>query len=138
MMPLKEKDIKLVRVDNEKTLFFHVATLQIYPFENDNEVLHFLRYYQIGGENETKKHYNEEDYKQIYDFICEKLTQVPTLHPHFIPTEEPVFDTVILPISGHCNLNCPYCFAQTDGGFHFNDYTKEDAKKIIDFTRWRY
>ncbi len=42
MMPLREKDIKMVSIDNEKTLFFHVETLQIYPFENDNEVLHFL------------------------------------------------------------------------------------------------
>ena len=40
--------------------------------------------------------------------------------------------SVILPISSSCNLNCPYCFAQTnEGHFNFKNYTKTDIEKLI-------
>lgn len=38
-----------------------------------------------------------------------------------------------MPIAASCNLNCPYCFAQTDGGFHFGNFTKKDIDRIAAF-----
>lgn len=40
--------------------------------------------------------------------------------------------SVILPITSSCNLNCPYCFAQTkEGDFTFKNYTEADVEKLI-------
>lgn len=40
--------------------------------------------------------------------------------------------SVVLPITSSCNLNCPYCFAQTkDGDFTFKNYTEADIEKLI-------
>lgn len=39
---------------------------------------------------------------------------------------------VILPITSSCNLNCPYCFAQTNkGDFNFKNYTEADIERLI-------
>lgn len=40
--------------------------------------------------------------------------------------------SVILPITSSCNLNCPYCFAQTkEGDSTFKNYTEVDVEKLI-------
>lgn len=40
--------------------------------------------------------------------------------------------SVILPITSSCNLNCPYCFAQTkEGDFTFKNYKETDVEKLI-------
>ena len=41
--------------------------------------------------------------------------------------------SIILPIAGHCNLRCSYCFAQNKGNFGFNDMTEYQVGKILDY-----
>ena len=41
--------------------------------------------------------------------------------------------SIILNISGSCNLRCAYCFAKQNGNFNFSNMSVEQGLKIIDF-----
>lgn len=43
------------------------------------------------------------------------------------------FREIVLNLSGHCNLRCPYCFARHDDSFRFGDFTSHQAFDVIDF-----
>ena len=130
---LQPDHIKLIDVSEENTLFFHTRTLQIYPI-HDQDILSFLKTYQEKGYYQTKKEYPAEDFHELYDFICKTIKKAPQLtNMEYPDLQTENFNTVILPISAGCNLNCPYCFAQTDGGFHFGDFTANDLDRIVSF-----
>ncbi|GEM_PF-1118909 len=132
-MELLPQDIHLIETENGTTLFFHAETLQIYPLQEGNELLQFLRALQLNGADGARELYNAEDFAAMYNYICEKIAATPLSPRKVSDTTQPTFNQIVLPIAGHCNLNCPYCFAQTDGGFHFRDYTEKDIVNVIDF-----
>jgi radical SAM protein with 4Fe4S-binding SPASM domain len=129
---LKQEHIQLIPIDKENTLFFHTETLQIYPLQ-DKELIGFLSYYKENGREKTMKAYSTEDFKAIDDFIHEKISEAPVSPVSRQDINRTEFIEVVLPIAACCNLNCPYCFAQTDGGFHFGNFTEKDIDRVAAF-----
>ncbi len=130
-MELKRESIKLIGINSNTVLFFHTETLQIYPLEKDDTIYKFLYIYEKKGENGAKQQFGT-DYDVIYNFISNKIDIAP------ISTVVPVDNmvqciSVILPISGHCNLACPYCFARTEAGFRFHDFVEQDIIDVLTF-----
>lgn len=129
---LTPNSIKLISISEKLELFFHSETMQIYPINNP-DIITFLKYYKINGYNSTKK-YLPDVFNDIYKFICKKIRKAPkSLVWDGLDTSEENFINVILPISAECNLQCPYCFAQTGSGFQFENYTELEIKNTIDF-----
>ncbi len=133
MVPLTPNSIHLVDIDNTTTLFFHTDTLQIYPLKKDSEILSFLQRFQCNGEHIKGVDYAFEDYERLYQFVCDKISTAPLSGGVEVSTEQYFFDCVVLPIAAQCNLSCPYCFAYTDDGFHFENYTEEYIIHTLDF-----
>jgi uncharacterized protein len=96
-------------------------------------LIDFLQFYHDQGYKNTEIKYGKDDFNKIYKFICEKITSAPTSQKFAIDTNISEFYDIVLPIASNCNLNCSYCFAQTDGGFHFGDFTTESINKIVPF-----
>ena len=120
--------IHLIEISENITLFFHTETLQIYPIK-DKLILDFLKDFKNFG-NKILNNKNQE----IYEFISETIANAP--HSTKIISENvnaTEYQAIVLPISAKCNLNCPYCFAQTESGFNFNDFTEEDIDSIVKF-----
>ena len=130
---LNNKHIKLIKIDSEVTLFLHTETMQLYPIK-DNELLKFLELFAFYGDNDILKYYSKEEVEDIKNFISQTIISAPD--STLIITDKnkaPEYNTVVLPIASDCNLNCPYCFAQTDGGFHFGNFDNENIMKTLDF-----
>lgn len=129
---LKQEHIQLIPIDKEITLFFHSESLQIYPLQ-DKDLITFLSCYKENGREQMATLYSKEDFKTIDDFIHKTISEAPLSTTIKQDLNRTAFLQVILPIAASCNLNCPYCFAQTDGGFHFGNFTKKDIDRIAAF-----
>ena len=134
--PLSPEVIKLIKLDEKKALLYHIDTMQIYEIDDGN-IISFLSDYKIYNSKEMINRYGKSlYYKYIKNInklidkspgiICFDISQYDVLNGYF--------DTIVLPISGHCTLKCPYCFAQTDGHFNFNDYSTKDIENTLKFS----
>ena len=132
MIELRPNDIFLTDIDLNTSLFVHIDTMQIYPLEKDSEEYNFLQHLSTQGRENTQNLYGEK-FSEIYQTICDTISKAPHSVCTITDTNKISFNQAILPIAGRCNLACPYCFAQTDGGFHFRDYTEKDIKDVVDF-----
>ncbi len=134
-LKLQPNEIHLITCSNDNKLFLHVPSLQLYPLNKDNEELFdFLQYYKKNGYDNSILHYGPERFKELFDFIQNKINNAPkTVFFKSPERNKEYFTNIVLPISASCNLNCPYCFAQTDGGFKFSDYSEADIQEIVDF-----
>ena len=130
---LNSKHVKLIKIDSQVSLFFHSETMQIYPIY-DKKLLKFLEIFEKQGEVNVLKYYTKEYIDSIKRIISEILVSAPKSTLYISGKEQqPEYNTVVLPIVADCNLNCPYCFARTDGGFHFGNFTNESIVKTLDF-----
>lgn len=128
--------MKLIRLDDKKTLFFHSDTMQMYEVDDKN-VISFLSDIQKCDDKTMISIYGKSKYEQNLTAINKMIEDSPgriNLDISQYNVENGFFDTVVLPISGHCTLACPYCFAQTDGKFNFKDYTRKDIDKTLSFS----
>lgn len=132
---LVPEEIKLLPIDDECTLFYHSATMQIYPLK-DKEIIQFLEMLSAKGKACAEACYGIDKFDEYQSGIMQIIHSSPQrrdLDVSKASTEDVHLDQVVLPIAGHCTLKCPYCFAQTDGQFNFSDYTVLDVEKTIDF-----
>ena len=129
---LKQEHIQLIPIDNDNMLFFHTELLQMYPLQ-DKELITFLSYYKENGREKTMAVYSKEDFEAIDDFIHETISKSPISPVLGQDINHENYTQVILPIAACCNLNCPYCFAQTDGGFRFENFTERDIDRVAAF-----
>lgn len=127
--------VHLIPLNKDITLFFHTDSLQIYPLKSNDLICDFVRSIEQNGIEKTKLLYSVEDFHTLYDYISNQIKTSPKTLRAKSGTDNANLDfsSVILPISGKCNLKCPYCFAQTDNGFQFKDYTYKDIDCVIDF-----
>lgn len=132
---LHPEEIHLIMYSDDNMLFLHTPTLQLYPLNKDNrELSDFLQYYKKNGYDSSISHYGLDRFKELYDFIQNKIDNAPkTVYFKSPERNMEYFTNIVLPISASCNLNCPYCFAQSDGGFKFSDYSEKDIQEIVDF-----
>ena len=127
---LNQTDIHLIKISEEVTLFFHSSSLQIYPIQ-DTDLLSFLFDFQQNGQQIIE---TNNSYKEMYDFVYNKISNAPkTVSNDNFDNKKEFFNAIVLPISDKCNLNCPYCFAQTNGSFKFKSFTKQDIEQTIKF-----
>jgi radical SAM protein with 4Fe4S-binding SPASM domain len=134
-MELLPEHIKLFPLDEDCTLFYHTETMQLYPI-GDAEIVRFLEMLHHKGKACTEICFGKTAYNNFYKPLCELITSSPqmsSLDIGMASTHGTRFEEVVLPISGHCTLRCPYCFAQTDGKFNFRDFEAEDIERTIDF-----
>jgi radical SAM protein with 4Fe4S-binding SPASM domain len=131
MKLMLDKNIHLIKISETENLFFHSKSLQIYPIR-DIDLFNFLINFQKNGNQIIEKN---KSYNQIYNFICDKISNAPkTTSNDNVNTQIEIFNAIVLPISDKCNLNCPYCFAQTNGTFNFKSFTCKDIEQTIKFT----
>jgi radical SAM protein with 4Fe4S-binding SPASM domain len=127
------EDIELITISDEITLFFHAKSLQIYPLK-DIELIDFLRIFKQNGYDGTMNKYSHQDFIELYEFISNKITTAPnTTNYGEFDTNQNNYRAIVLPIAAKCNLNCPYCFAQTGEGFNFDNFTTKDIERIATF-----
>lgn len=130
---LLPEHIHLLDLTSSIVLFFHSESLQIYPLY-DESILSFLRMYKQEGYEKTKSSYSEQDFYELYHFGCKTIRKYPgTVIPSLQDSQTESFNNIVLPITAGCNLNCPYCFAQTDGGFHFGNFTNNAIDQVANF-----
>lgn len=130
---LNPDHIQLIPISKEEVLFYHAQSLQIYPLF-DKRIIAFLEDYKNNGYIKTKRKYDISEFYELYGFICNTLKSGPQLtNMPVLDSRSENFDIIILPIAASCNLNCPYCFAQSNGGFQFGDFTEENVEAIVDF-----
>lgn len=132
---IKPNSINIIRLNDAKALFIHADTLQIYPL-NDKELIDFLERYCKGDSNGLIVQYGKKEYDKYCSVISSTIDNAPKLaniniSQYDVPNG--IFNTVVLPISGHCTLSCPYCFAHLDGKFNFDDFTTDGIEKAIDY-----
>ncbi|MBO4481738.1 MAG: radical SAM protein [Bacteroidales bacterium] len=132
---LLPEHIKLFPLDDTCTLFYHTETMQLYPI-SDPEIVRFLDIFLNKGRACTEIDFGKAEFDDYYNALCELIASSPQMSALDIgvaSTHGTRFEEVVLPISGHCTLRCPYCFAQTDGKFKFRDFEVEDIEKTVDF-----
>jgi radical SAM protein with 4Fe4S-binding SPASM domain len=130
---LYQEDIELIVISDKITLFFHAKSLQIYPLK-DIELINFLQVFKENGYDGALKKYDHADFIELYEFVCNKIEEAPkTINYGEIDTTQNNYKAIVLPIAAKCNLNCPYCFAQTEKDFHFDNFTEKDIERIANF-----
>jgi radical SAM protein with 4Fe4S-binding SPASM domain len=130
---LMPQHIQFIEISEEIVLFFHTESLQIYPLEKLSELYVFLSNIKENGVEKTKLLLTQEQFTEIFDFIEQKILNSPKTTVTDTDNTITDFSTVILPISAKCNLACPYCFAQTEEGFKFGDFSLKQIDNVIDF-----
>jgi len=130
---IEPKHIKLIKIDAETFLFYHIETMQIYPI-NDVELIHFLELFAVHGEKDIHNYFSKEE----IEFYKENIDNVIASSPKstiaaFDENQQSDYNTVVLPIVSDCNLNCPYCFAHSESGFNFGSFTNDDIVKTLEF-----
>lgn len=130
---LLPNQIKLIAVP-DATLFFHTDKLHIYPLV-DKDLVDFIVSFRDSKYNITKKLYAPDKFKDIYSFITKTISERSDtfVQNESIDVNKDNFSAIVLPIAAQCNLLCPYCFAQTDKGFNFKSFSKQNVEDVVDF-----
>lgn len=122
-------NFKLIRADGY-TIAFHCDTLQIYRIDKHTESNAF---FDVLNNGMVKLSEHNKIGKEILDNIKENQLG-GALCCEELKNEDISLQTVVLPISGDCNLHCSYCFARTTSkGFGFKDMSFTDIEKNIDY-----
>lgn len=114
------QDFKIISVDEERYIYY--VPKGILMRTDDEELLSCcLSIEKKTSSLESKKYFNS---------LMNACKQGPK--PIFRNSSYG-FRDIILNISGHCNLRCPYCFARDGGNFAFDDFTLEQAIATINY-----
>jgi sulfatase maturation enzyme AslB (radical SAM superfamily) len=128
---ISSKDFHIFKA-GKHILTFNVNTLQLYRVNKNSNFAIFLKSLQSGKIDLL----TPIQYRRLETFIekiIKKNTDKNSKKTKQLLQQKNSFQNVILPVSGHCNLNCPYCFAQTKHGFGFDDISFEQSDNIVDF-----
>lgn len=108
---------------------FHIPSSRIISLKKGSNISSFFRQLVLNEISLATDDFFELEklIKNEFDFLENEDTTKESL-------PEINLQSIILPISGHCNLRCSYCFAQNKGDFGFSDINSQKAKEIIDYT----
>lgn len=108
---------------------FHIPSSRIISLKKGSNINSFFRQLVLNETLLTADDFFELEklIKNEFGFLKNNETTVGNLG-------EIDLQSIILPISGQCNLRCSYCFAQNKGDFGFGDINSQKAKEIIDYT----
>lgn len=127
---MKATDFYHIHIDSCDS-YFHIPSLNIISVKRGTQIDDFFRQFVL---NEHVM--NHEDFSFLKREIQKELPfLVDKVFPDNLINMEKhkSMQSIILPIAGHCNLRCSYCFAQNKGNFGFNDMTEYQVGKILDY-----
>lgn len=111
--------------------YFHIPSLNIVSVKRGTQVADFFRQLVL--------HEQIMDSDDFFHFKKEIQKELPFVVDEVFPDnlmnveKHNSMQSIILPIVGHCNLRCSYCFAQNKGNFGFNDMTEYQVSRILDY-----
>jgi sulfatase maturation enzyme AslB (radical SAM superfamily) len=124
---MNANDFYILSYDLYDTIF-HIPSSHIISLKKGTNIYYFFRQLLLNEISLTSYEFLELEKLIINEFDFIKQTNNNEEYLSQINLQ-----SIILPISGHCNLRCSYCFAQTKGNFGFNDIDVKKAKRIIDY-----
>jgi len=126
---LNKRDFEIISTnDKDEKLLFYTPNSQLFSIK-DESIIKYLEFCKA----EKKRHINSFMLKESYNLLNNIFKN------SYQPSQDnedykEIIDTVILPISGKCNLKCSYCFASDNNNkFNFTSVNETEVKKIIDF-----
>lgn len=124
---LQPDNFYMQKHDNFDTIL-HLPSSHVINVKRGTEVSLFFRqllFHEIS--------YTQDDFEELQNLVSKEFEFINQKVELANEIGETNMQTIILPISGHCNLRCSYCFAQTKGDFGFKDITPQKCKEIVDF-----
>jgi uncharacterized protein len=70
--------------------------------------------------------------KGIHNYFIDSVSKEETKYIN-VQTDDIDISTIVLNISGSCNLNCQYCFAKNKGNFTFKNMSVDIAVEAVDY-----
>lgn len=120
---LNSKNIKII--SNESNDYVYYAPTGLILKISNNEFADFIK--RAENDKVTSKNKNDKFFIELINDAIES-SGIATFRS---ATNE--LKSIILNISGSCNLRCAYCFARQNGNFNFSNMSVEQGLKIIDF-----
>lgn len=127
---LKKKDFEVISTPHKDRILFYTPKTQLYVLSDPD-----LREYIDICRNKTKPELSFLSSKEIFEIHDFLNVEIKKSLPSTILKKAPKTEikSLILPVSGKCNLRCSYCFASENGKFAFKNITTIESKRIIDF-----
>lgn len=124
---IQSTDFHLLQNEGYDTIL-HILSAYVVNLQKGTDIDLFFRQLLLG-----ENHFSEKEMIVLNNLVAEELDFINQSIKPAHEIAEVNMQSVILPISGQCNLRCSYCFAQTKGDFGFKDITPQKCKEIIDF-----
>lgn len=113
---------------NEQDYIFHIRSSKIINIKRGSSLNAFFRQLIL-----KEDLLSNEEFDEFANFIEKEFKFSKNSNSQEQIEHEINMQSIILPISGKCNLRCSYCFAQNNGNFGFGDIDSQKAKEIIDY-----
>lgn len=117
-------------VSDGHNYLFHADTLQVYEMNGE----HFNEFIRINAtaENIVETYLTRKEIKIIHDTIESQLAENPRA-TIITESSKDQINSLVLNITGDCNLRCVYCFASQNQGYSYHRMTPETARSAVDF-----
>lgn len=114
---------------NSCDIIFHIPSSRLISLKKGTDIYYFFRQFLLNEISLSPK-----DFEKLKQLIISEFIFLKEQNSRDMEISKINLQSIILPISGHCNLRCSYCFAQNKGNFGFEDINIPQAKKIIDYS----
>lgn len=131
---LQKNDFFMLQNDVKNILIFHIPTTKLFSITVNSRIHSFFEQLTNNIQYLTPQEFNSIEKILLDNLFKTEKENIDSIQDSIqIGLANYKLNTVILPISGKCNLKCPYCFAQTKNGFGFEDMSEVEISNIINF-----